>query len=75
MLELLERPRHRHEDGVMCDSESQKHASWQIREGIIMAASSFGTTFKHDISLATKDFEEITNLAAVDECPKYGGTV
>ena len=62
MLELLERLEDHYEDGVMCDSESQKHAIWQIREGISMAASSFGLTFKFDISLPSEDFEEIINL-------------
>ena len=74
MLELLERLENHYEDGVMCDSESQKHAIWQIREGISMAASSFGLTFKFDISLASEDFEEIINLTA-DRVSQYGGIV
>jgi len=62
MLELLERLEEHYEDGVMCDSEAQKHAIWQIREGISMAASSYGLTFKFDISLESKDFEEIIEM-------------
>lgn len=42
MLELLEKLEDHYEDGVMCDSETQKEQIWQIREGISMAASSYG---------------------------------
>ena len=42
MLELLEKLEDHYEDGVMCDSEAQKEAIWHIREGISMAASSYG---------------------------------
>lgn len=51
MLALLERLEDHYQDGVMCDSEAQKEAIWKIREGISMAASTFGMTFKFDISL------------------------
>jgi len=74
MLELLESLEDHYEDGVMCDSESQKHAIWQIREGISMAASSYGLTFKFDISLESKDFEEIIELTN-DKVAKFGGRV
>lgn len=59
MLGLLEDLDGHFEDGVMCDSETQKEAIWGIREGISMAASSYGLTFKFDISLDSKDFEDI----------------
>lgn len=59
MLELLEELEDNYEDGVMCDSEGQKEAIWAIREGISMAASSYGLTFKFDISLDSKDFHDI----------------
>lgn len=42
MLELLEKLEEHYEDGVMCDSETQKDAIWHIREGISMAASGYG---------------------------------
>ena len=42
MLELLEKLEDHYEDGVMCDSESQKEQIWAIREGISMAASGYG---------------------------------
>ena len=42
MLELLEKLEDYYEDGVMCDSETQKEQIWQIREGISMAASGYG---------------------------------
>jgi FAD/FMN-containing dehydrogenase len=42
MLELLEKLEDYYEDGVMCDSETQKDQIWHIREGISMAASNYG---------------------------------
>jgi len=46
MLELLEKLEDYYEDGVMCDSETQKEQIWQIREGISMAASGYGLVSK-----------------------------
>ena len=59
MLELLELLEDHYEDGVMCDSETQKDQIWHIREGISMAASGYGLAFKFDISIESKDFEDI----------------
>lgn len=59
MLNLLESLEDYYEDGVMCDSENQKEAIWGIREGISMAASSYGLTFKFDISLDSKHFDDV----------------
>ena len=42
MLELLEKLEDYYDDGVMCDSETQKDQIWHIREGISMAASGYG---------------------------------
>ena len=74
MLELLERLEDHYEDGVMCDSESQKHDVWQIREGISMAASNYGLTFKFDISLKSEEFEEIIAMTN-ERVGQYGGRV
>jgi hypothetical protein len=59
MLELLEQLEDHYEDGLMCDSETQKEQIWSIREGISMAASNYGLAFKFDISLDSADFEDI----------------
>ena len=59
MLDLLEKLEDHYEDGVMCDSETQKDQIWHIREGISLAASDYGLAFKFDISLDNKDFEDI----------------
>jgi FAD/FMN-containing dehydrogenase len=74
MLNLLERLEDHYEDGVMCESENQKEAIWGIREGISMAASSYGLTFKFDISLDSKNFEDIINLTN-ERVSQYGGIV
>lgn len=74
MLGLLEDLDGHFEDGVMCDSESQKEAIWGIREGISMAASAYGLTFKFDISLDSKDFEDII-LQTKERVTPYGGIV
>ena len=42
MFELLEQLEDYYEDGLMCESESQKEQIWHIREGISMAASGYG---------------------------------
>ena len=42
MLELLEKLEDYYEDGIMCESETQKDQIWHIREGISMAASGYG---------------------------------
>jgi len=59
MLELLEKLEDYYDDGVMCDSETQKDQIWHIREGISMAASNYGLAFKFDISLQSSEFENI----------------
>jgi FAD/FMN-containing dehydrogenase len=74
MLSLLERLEDHYQDGVMCDSEAQKEAIWQIREGISMAASTYGMTFKFDISLESDDFEEII-LLTQEKVGHLGGIV
>ena len=74
MLELLEKLEDHYDDGVMCDSESQKDQIWHIREGISMAASNYGLAFKFDISLESKDFNEIIE-ATNDRVNQYGGRV
>ena len=74
MLELLESLEDHYDDGVMCDSETQKDQIWHIREGISMAASNYGLAFKFDISLESKDFEEIIDLTT-ERVGQYGGRV
>ena len=74
MLDLLEQLEDHYEDGVMCDSESQKDQIWHIREGISSAASSYGLAFKFDISLESKDFNEIIEITA-ERVGKFGGRV
>lgn len=74
MLELLEKLEDHYEDGVMCDSEAQKEAIWQIREGISMAASSYGMTFKFDISLESQLFEDVI-LKTQEKVNHLGGRV
>lgn len=74
MLELLEKLEDYYEDGVMCDSETQKDQIWHIREGISMAASNYGLAFKFDISLESKDFEDII-LKTQDRVNHLGGRV
>ena len=74
MLELLEKLEDHYEDGVMCDSETQKEQIWQIREGISMAASSTGLTFKFDISLDSQLFEDVI-LKTQEKVNHLGGIV
>ena len=74
MLELLESLEDHYDDGVMCDSETQKDQIWHIREGISMAASNYGLAFKFDISLESKDFNEIIELTT-ERVGQYGGRV
>jgi FAD/FMN-containing dehydrogenase len=74
MLELLESLEDFYDDGVMCDSETQKDQIWHIREGISMAASNYGLAFKFDISLESKDFNEIIELTT-ERVGQYGGRV
>ena len=74
MLELLEKLEDCYEDGVMCDSETQKNQLWDIREGISMAASGYGLAFKFDISLDSKDFEDII-LKTQERVNHLGGRV
>lgn len=74
MLDLLEKLEEHYEDGVMCDSETQKEQIWQIREGISMAASGYGLAFKFDISLQSADFNEIIE-ATVARVGSLGGRV
>jgi FAD/FMN-containing dehydrogenase len=74
MLTLLEKLEDYYEDGVMCDSETQKDQIWHIREGISMAASNYGLAFKFDISLESKDFEDII-LKTQDRVNHLGGRV
>ena len=62
MLESLESLEDHYDDGVMCDSETQKDQIWHIREGISMAASNYGLAFKFDISLKSEDFNEIIEM-------------
>lgn len=74
MLELLEKLEDHYEDGVMCDSETQKDQIWHIREGISMAASGYGLAFKFDISLESKDFDQIIEMTQ-DRVGQFGGRV
>lgn len=74
MLNLLEILEDHYEDGVMCDSENQKEAIWGIREGISMAASSYGLTFKFDISLDSKLFDDVITKTT-EKVSQYGGIV
>lgn len=74
MLELLEKLEDHYDDGVMCDSETQKDQIWHIREGISMAASGYGLAFKFDISLESKDFEEIIEITQ-NRVGEFGGRV
>jgi len=74
MLDLLEKLEDYYEDGVMCDSETQKEQVWQIREGISMAASNYGMAFKFDISLDSKDFSNIIDITN-ERVGQYGGRV
>uniref|UniRef100_A0A7S3CK84 FAD-binding PCMH-type domain-containing protein n=1 Tax=Strombidium rassoulzadegani TaxID=1082188 RepID=A0A7S3CK84_9SPIT len=74
MLELLEKLEDHYEDGLMCESETQKDQIWHIREGISMAASGYGLAFKFDISLESKDFEDII-LKTQERVNHLGGRV
>ena len=74
MLELLEKLEDYYEDGVMCDSETQKDQIWHIREGISLAASNYGLAFKFDISLDSTLFEDII-LKTQDRVNHLGGRV
>lgn len=74
MLELLEKLEDHYEDGIMCDSETQKDQIWKIREGISMGASGYGLAFKFDISLESKDFIEIIDMTN-ERVGQYGGRV
>ena len=48
MLELLEKLEDHYDDGIMCDSETQKEQIWAIREGISSAASKYGMVSRHE---------------------------
>lgn len=74
MLELLEELEDFYDDGLMCESESQKDQIWHIREGISMAASNYGLAFKFDISLDSQDFEDII-LKTQEKVNHLGGRV
>ena len=67
MLELLEKLEEHYEDGVMCDSETQKDAIWHIREGISMAASGYGL-----VSCFTTDI--FRRLSSTSHCSRQTST-
>lgn len=61
LFEFLETNSDIMEDGILCESETQREIVWNIRENVVLAIMKQGNTLKYDISLPVSNFQQLVD--------------